>query len=138
MKKIENHVIFNYDEIIDTFECEVLVEESDDDYQGDTYVFLRNDDMYGILIFGWGSCSGCDALESISCWKTSGCSEKHISETLKSLTEFRDEMYESITWRKLKEMKEYIEVKDFKLEWYGNTKTGRKFVTEVQSYLKEM
>ena len=31
-------------------------------YHGDTQVLLRNDGKYGYLMFGWGSCSGCDAL----------------------------------------------------------------------------
>jgi hypothetical protein len=41
-----------------------LVEVEAGDYQGDTWVLLHADDgHYGILTFGWGSCSGCDALQ---------------------------------------------------------------------------
>ena len=33
-------------------------------YQGDSYVFYKEEDKYGIMIFGWGSCSGCDSLQA--------------------------------------------------------------------------
>jgi hypothetical protein len=42
----------------------VELESSDPDYQGSTYVVLRRDEKVGYLEFGWGSCSGCDALEA--------------------------------------------------------------------------
>lgn len=32
-------------------------------YQGDFYTLLRRPDAVGFLKFGYGSCSGCDALE---------------------------------------------------------------------------
>lgn len=32
------------------------------DYQGDTLALYRIGEGYGVLSFGWGSCSGCDAL----------------------------------------------------------------------------
>ena len=43
-----------------------VVEVRDDDYQGDTRVLLfdANKNRYGFLVFGWGSCSGCDALQA--------------------------------------------------------------------------
>ena len=34
-----------------------------DDYQGDSVVLFGHGEYRGILIFGWGSCSGCDALK---------------------------------------------------------------------------
>lgn len=43
---------------------EVLIEESDDDYSGSSYYLLKDGERYGYLEFGWGSCSGCDALEA--------------------------------------------------------------------------
>lgn len=44
---------------------EVLVEASDHDYQGDTFALVRGKDgRVGYVQFGWGSCSGCDALQA--------------------------------------------------------------------------
>lgn len=41
----------------------VLIRVDDDDCQGDSRILLHKDGRYGFLIFGWGSCSGCDALQ---------------------------------------------------------------------------
>jgi hypothetical protein len=53
----------DYDPIIRSF-GEVLVQVDDGDYSGDTRVFLRKNGRYGFLSYGWGSCTGCDALQS--------------------------------------------------------------------------
>ena len=54
---------YDYTPIIQTF-GHVIVRIDEDGYQGDTYVLLGKDDRYGFLVFGWGSCSGCDALQA--------------------------------------------------------------------------
>lgn len=54
---------YDYDPIIKSF-GEVLVQVDDDDYQGDTRVLLRKGSRFGFLVFGWGSCCGCDALQA--------------------------------------------------------------------------
>lgn len=61
----DNQLLFgpsNYSPIVDSF-GEVLVRVDDEDYEGDSFVLLKKDGLYGLLIFGWGSCSGCDALQ---------------------------------------------------------------------------
>jgi hypothetical protein len=130
MKQI-TEIVRNYDALIESFEMESLIQVDDDDYQGDSYVLFRNNDQFGILIFGWGSCSGCDALESITDHYPSG---KNKVEIVKDLNEFRDEMYSSITWRSRDEMVEYVSTKDFGLEWYNFNDGGRKFVKELKNY----
>lgn len=42
----------------------VLLQVDDKDYQGDSRVLYGDAGRYGVLIFGWGSCSGCDALQA--------------------------------------------------------------------------
>lgn len=59
---------YDYDPIIRFF-GQVLAQVNDDDYSGDTRVLLRKDDRYGFLIFGWGSCCGCDALQVCSSYQ---------------------------------------------------------------------
>lgn len=53
----------DYTPIIQSF-GHVIVRTDEDDYEGDTFVLLGKDDRYGFLVFGWGSCSGCDALQA--------------------------------------------------------------------------
>ena len=53
----------DYTPIIESF-GDVVVRVDDSGWTGDTYVLLRKNDKLGILVFGWGSCSGCDALQA--------------------------------------------------------------------------
>jgi hypothetical protein len=53
----------DYTPIIQSF-GHIIVRTDEDGYQGDTFVLLGKDDRYGFLVFGWGSCSGCDALQA--------------------------------------------------------------------------
>ena len=53
----------DYDPMVNAF-GNVVVRVDDDDYQGDTRVLYNNDGKIGYLVFGWGSCCCCDALQS--------------------------------------------------------------------------
>ena len=102
-----------YESIIDSLGFKTLLEVSDNDYQGDTRVLLKDSDnhRYGLLIFGWGSCSGCDWLQ--------GC------DTYEQLEELRQSLYKDIVWRDSAEsMAEYLETKD----WEGS------FLSKEESY----
>jgi hypothetical protein len=59
----------NYQPMIDSFGYNILLAVHDRDYQGDSRYLFQNGDRYGMLIFGWGSCSGCDALQSCSSYE---------------------------------------------------------------------
>lgn len=54
---------YDYQPIIDSFGT-VLAQADDDDYQGDSHALIEKDGRFGVLTFGWGSCSGCDALQA--------------------------------------------------------------------------
>lgn len=54
----------HYDDIVKTF-GEVKASEDQGSYQGDSLYLIEKDGRYGVLTFGWGSCSGCDALEAV-------------------------------------------------------------------------
>jgi hypothetical protein len=44
---------------------EVVLRKDDSDYQGDTYALVKGaDGRLGYVNIGWGSCSGCDALQA--------------------------------------------------------------------------
>lgn len=56
----------DYDTLVSCFGA-IVVSVSDDDWQGDTRYLLRgHDGRWGVLVNGWGSCSGCDALQACS------------------------------------------------------------------------
>lgn len=52
-----------YDAIVKTF-GDIFAKAEDNDYQGDS-LYLIKSEQYGIVTFGWGSCSGCDALQAV-------------------------------------------------------------------------
>jgi hypothetical protein len=71
------HEVGGYGAMIEEF-GKVLVRVDDDDYQGDTRVLYENNGQYGYLKFGWGSCSGCDALYGC-------CSVQELDELIKEI-----------------------------------------------------
>lgn len=104
MKQLEAKDYYSYSDLIESFEVETLVTVADDDYQGDTRHLLRDGERYGLLTFGWGSCSGCDALE--------GCSG------ITEVTELRDQLWGQIHWEdSATAMLAYVDGKDWTLDY---------------------
>ena len=54
----------DYEQLIESIGIQIIVSVSDDGWQGDTRLLFYEEDKYGFLVFGWGSCSGCDALQA--------------------------------------------------------------------------
>jgi hypothetical protein len=89
-----------YDDIVNDFGADVIDTARLGDYSGDILYLLRSGDQIGLLEVGYGSCSGCDALES----------------ALPSVTEVQnlaDSLFDSIIWKSdAKEMIEYLKSLD--------------------------
>jgi hypothetical protein len=85
-----------YDELIKSFGYEYVSEEFGD-YQGDIAVVFREGNRKGYLIFGYGSCSGCDALEACTpyCHHTE---EQECDCDWSDVIDLRDRMLTYITW----------------------------------------
>lgn len=92
------HYPYDYSPIYKSF-GEVLLEDHDDNYQGDSRIILKNENRFGFLNFGWGSCSGCDALQGCNSYEELGV----LIESLRL----------SIAWfDSLQELKDYIKNED--------------------------
>ena len=61
----------DYSPIIEAIGC-VLVQCDEDGCQGDTLALVSKDGKYGFVTFGWGSCSGCDALQACTSVEEAG------------------------------------------------------------------
>jgi len=85
----------DYSPIIQSFGI-VLAQEDLGYYQGDTVAVLQNDDKgFGFLTFTYGSCSGCDSLQSCS--------------TYAEVDQLIDELENQIRWfSSLQEVKDYV------------------------------
>lgn len=123
MKEIAEGSYWSYQDLVDSMEVNVLLEEHDNDYQGDSYYLLKKGREYGILIFGWGSCSGCDELEA--CYGDR-----------KGATRLRDDLWSSIVWMSKPDMRKYVNEKDWSLDYYYYERAGRKFGERVVKYFK--
>ncbi len=111
-----------YDGLIDSMEVERLVEVSDDDYQGSTRILVRDGDRYGVVEFGWGSCSGCDALQAIG----------YGDDVEPGHVELRDEIWNGIHWEPdIASMVTWLRERDWDLQWG----TGGPFARQAIAHL---
>lgn len=120
MRAIEEHDYLDYSKLIDSFEVEVLRQDHDDDYSGDSRYLLRDGERYGLLFFGWGSCSGCDALQACGIQS--------------EVTELRDLIWGYVHWENsATELIRYITDKDWSLDFRGDD--SRPFLSGVIALL---
>ncbi len=112
---------YEYDPIIRSFGT-VLVQNEDDNWSGDTRVLLRNGNRYGFLVIGWGSCSGCDALQ--------GC------RTFAEVDELINQIESDIKWfDSLAEAKAYIaNDEERSLSFYSHCGEWHEFQRKVLAF----
>jgi hypothetical protein len=113
----------DYNPLIGSF-GEILLQVDDKDYQGDTRVILKRGDEYGLLIFGWGSCSGCDALQAC--------------DTYQDIENLRARLESDIKWLPAKELLAYLETHDWKgdYSWHDDGET-KQFVEQATAMMRE-
>lgn len=114
----------DYGPLLESMEYEILLQKDDSDYQGDSRLLLRDGDRYGVLVFGWGSCSGCDALQAC--------------DSMKDIEALRTSLANSITWFDSKAAcRGYFETHDWSGDFsYGSDET-KQFITEGKQLLAE-
>lgn len=107
----------DYQPMLNSF-GKILIQVDDDDYQGDSRLIYEKDGKYGYLQFGWGSCSGCDALQA--------CDD------LNDVQELMDSLNDRIKWfDSLDELQLYFKEKDWSLEYSWKQEEQKMFVNEV-------
>ena len=107
----------DYTPIIDAI-GEVVVRVDDRDYQGDTRLLLRRGDKYAITTFGWGSCSGCDALQACSSWE-------QLVNLANGLVPSEE------TWKSLPEIREWVATHDWKGDYGWHSEGQQEFIDKV-------
>lgn len=58
-----------YEDIVKSWGWTVLNFETFGSYQGDHLALLQRGNEIGLVVFGYGSCSGCDVLQAITPWE---------------------------------------------------------------------
>ena len=74
-----------YGDVVDSFGFHVILTERFGTWEGDIVTVLKDDDnRYGFLVIGFGSCSGCDTIQGIR--------------TVPTLKSFAMGLYRDIRW----------------------------------------
>lgn len=112
----------DYRPLLESFGHEILLQVDDDDYQGDSRLILRDGGRYGLLIFGWGSCSGCDSLQAC-------CS-------IKDIEELRDQLHKDIIWKDSREeMLQFVRGRDWETQYSWHSDETKEFVEKALAML---
>lgn len=104
----------DYQPILDEF-GEILVQVDDKGYQGDSRVLYRDGSRYGWLQFGWGSCSGCDALQAC--------------DSMAEVQELMDNLHDEIRWFDNKEEAvKFFETHDWEGDYSWHADEQKEFI----------
>lgn len=94
-----------YEDILDSFEYDILFTTYIGAYKGDILTIFRDENRYGFLTFGYGSCSSSDALQACYTWE--------------EVDELQVKLFESIEWfDSREEILGYFLEKDWKGQYY--------------------
>ena len=121
-RKDDKYPYYGYEDLLESFGIEVIKSEAVGRYDGDYLNLFKDGNRYGYLMFGYGSCSGCDALEA-------------INNDYEQVKELRDGLFESIRWGTASELVEYLESDEVMSWWKYDEEienVGKEFIT----YLK--
>ena len=98
----------------------ILLQVDEKTWQGDSWLIYQKDNKFGYLSFGWGSCSGCDALQACN--------------TIKDVQKLMDSLYNSITWYdSLDELKDKLLNKDWELCYEGQCDDFSYFLNRLRT-----
>lgn len=108
----------DYDKIVKSFRYDLLASVTLGSYQGDILYLLQNGDQYGFLCVGYGSCSGCDALEAC--------------DTRADVEQLRKSLHDDIVWigDRTTTLKWLVE-RDWEGQYYGNDPDVKTFVLDA-------
>lgn len=121
-EKSDDYSWYDYQPMVDAF-GKVVIQVDDSDYQGDTRVLYDNDGRIGHLIFGWGSCSYCDALQSC--------------DTIEEVQELCNGLQDEIKWFDTKEEAlNWFETHDWEGDWTWYSYETKEYISKVIKYLK--
>jgi hypothetical protein len=112
----------DYQPILNEF-GEILLQVDDSDYQGDSRLLYRDNNKIGYLNFGWGSCSGCDALQAC--------------DTIEEVQDLMDYLYNMIKWfDSKKEALNFFNNHDWKGDYSYNEEEQIEFINKAKEILK--
>lgn len=111
-----------YQRLVDAMDVITIISVDIGSYSGDSLYLVKEGNRFGYLQFGWGSCSGCDALQACR--------------NFKELDELRQSLYDSIKWfDTAQEGFRWFLNHDWKGDYLGSNEEVQKFVDDCAAYL---
>ena len=102
----------------------IVDQEDIGSYQGDILYLIRDGERWGIVCVGYGSCSGCDALQACS--------------TLGDVGQLRDSISNGVRWADDAEgMLELLEDTDWRAQWYSEEEGTKTFIERCKARMIE-
>lgn len=115
---------YDYQPMLEAF-GKIAIQVDDRDYQGDSRLLYDENGKIGYLIFGWGSCSGCDALQAC--------------DSIEEVQELCDELQGDIKWfDSKKEALEWFTTHDWEGDFFSRTEETNEFLQKCIEYLQEV
>ena len=113
-----------YGDLVAAMDVEVLVEEYLGSYQGDILYILKGAQGYGFLPIGYGSCSGCDALQA-------------YAENLEAVIDLARGLEEKVRWfASVESLSAFLHNgQDQELQWYAHETGWREFLAQADGVL---
>jgi hypothetical protein len=109
----------SYDEIVAT-QGEIIKDWIIGSWQGDYVYLLKSGDKYAFTVIGYGSCSGCDALE--------GC------ESDEEFNELKEDIVNSIVWGTKQDVLDYVTNQEAN-RWYFHEEDWVEIRKEIMEIL---
>ena len=111
----------DYDDLVGEF-GDILLSVSEDNWQGDTWYLLQSGTRYGYLSVGWGSCSGCDALQGADTWD--------------EVNELRDSLRSGIHWEVGPDgLMKWMQQHDWQGDYIGSASDHAQFLRQALQLL---
>lgn len=115
---------YDYQPMLEAF-GKIAIQVDDGGYQGDSRLLYDENGKIGYLIFGWGSCPGCDALQAC--------------DSIEEVQELCDELQGDIKWfDSKKEALEWFTTHDWEGDFFSRTEETNEFLQKCIEYLQEV
>jgi hypothetical protein len=101
----------------------IRIQVDDRDYQGDSRVLYEdNNGVFGYLLFGWGSCSGCDSLQACNSYA--------------DIDELMEQLWRGIQWFSSKEAAlSFFQEHDWKGDYTSHDEEQANFIAQCVQFL---
>ena len=114
---------YDYQPMLEAF-GNIAVQVDDDAYQGDSRLLYDEDGKIGTLVFGWGSCCGCDALMACN--------------TIEEVQELCDDLQNQIRWFDNKQQAlAWFHTHDWEGDYSWHYDETREFIKKCSDYLSD-